>query len=97
MEKPRAPYIAKVVFNDDPATVAITKTDNTIINSDTAEALRLFEDAGIVGDKLLLLAEACKRRTDKGHGRVVIVWGNGKPVLLLEEDSTRFDSVRREA
>jgi hypothetical protein len=81
MAETRAPYIAKVVFNDD----------------EQAEALRLFDAAGIVGDKLLLLAEACKRRTDKGHGRVVIVWGNGKPVLLLEEDSTRFDSVRREA
>ena len=77
-ELPRAPYVTERVISD----------------SDTTEALRLFEAAGIdCAKKLLLLAQACARRSTKGHGRVVIVWGNGEPVLLLEEDSTRFDSV----
>ena len=67
--------------------------DKVVSDSDTTEALRLFEAAGVDARKLLLLAQACARRSTKGHGRVVIVWGNSLPVLLLEEDSTRFDSV----
>ena len=68
-------------------------TKRVVLDEDTIEALDLFEAAGIDAKKLLLLAQACARRSTKGHGRVVIVWGNGSPVLLLEEDSTRFDSV----
>ena len=85
MTEPRAPYIAKVVFTDDPAATAITKTDNTIMNSDTAEALRLFEAAGITPRRLLALAEACYRRKEHGFGRVVMMWVKKKPHLLLEE------------
>ena len=77
MTETRAPYVTERVVSD----------------SDITEALRLFHDAGFSCEKLLLLAQACARRSTKGHGRVVIVWGNGSPVLLLEEDSTRFDSV----
>ena len=82
MSETRAPYIAKVVFTDDPAANAITKTDNTIMNSDTAEALRLFEAAGLRDHHLLALARACVEARENGFGAVMARWVNGQPLRL---------------
>ena len=73
MSEPRAPYIAKVVFTDDMQ----------------AEALRLFEAAGIAGGKdgckdryLLALAQACVEAQENGFGAVMARWVNGQPLRL---------------
>jgi hypothetical protein len=79
MSETRAPYVT-----------SITKADTTISDSDTAEALRLFEAAGINPRRLLALAEACEKCRGLGWGRVVMVWTNGQPELLLVEESRKW-------
>ena len=66
MSEPRAPYIAKVVFTDDMQ----------------AEALRLFEAAGLRDHHLLALARACVEARENGFGAVMARWVNGQPLRL---------------
>ena len=74
MTETRAPYV----------------TDRVISDSDITEALRLFDAAGINPRRLLALARACERCAGMGWGRVVIVWVNSQPELLLVEESHKL-------
>ena len=65
-------------------------TDRVVSDSDTTEALRLFEAAGISSRRLLALAQACKRCKEMGWGRVILVWVNSLPELLLVEESHKL-------
>jgi hypothetical protein len=79
MSETRAPYVT-----------SITKTDTTISDGDITDALRLFEAAGINPRRLLALAQACEKCRGRGWGRVVVVWTNGQPELLLVEESRKW-------
>lgn len=36
------------------------------------------------------LADRVRRRGEKGFGRITMLWHNGRPVLLIEEDSEQW-------
>ena len=74
--EPRAPYI--------------TRTDNPITESDTAQALELFAQAGITPRRLLALAQACARAREQGWARVGVLWVNSLPELMYEEVSRKW-------
>ena len=65
-------------------------TERVVSDSDITEALRLFDAAGINPRRLLALARACERCAGMGWGRVVIVWVNSLPELLLVEESHKL-------
>jgi hypothetical protein len=52
-----------------------------------AEALALFESAGITPRRLVALAHACRKCRELGFAKVVATWVNSLPELLLVEES----------
>ncbi|HMN14129.1 MAG TPA: hypothetical protein PKD55_17575 [Bellilinea sp.] len=63
--------------------------DETVDAETTAQAIDLLL-ATMTPIQLLALAEECSRVSRRGFGRVVAEWRDGRPTLLLTEQSKHW-------